>query len=116
MTWVFRYDGTLQCGMGKEIPLDVMQRELEALSVSVEAAEKRPHPNMIPQACGLPTGMCNVFDVGTDDWPREEWPSARGRKSVPAVAAKAVEAQPAPARSAHGEAVMDAGDGVSEKT
>ncbi|NKB16631.1 MAG: hypothetical protein HC774_06900 [Sphingomonadales bacterium] len=38
--------------------------------------------------------------AGTVFLAREEWAKPRGRKSGPAVAAKAVEAQPVPARSA----------------
>lgn len=61
--WFYKLDGTQQCGQGAEVPLAVMQREIEAIvgAGNVAKAEKKTHPNMWPQMCGLPTGQTNRF-------------------------------------------------------
>ena len=38
---VFRYDGSLQCGMGQAVPLDEMAKELTAINIKVLSSEKR---------------------------------------------------------------------------
>ncbi len=58
---VYRYDGTLQCGMGKRIPLEDMQKELKDIPILSSA-----HLNdglMRIQLCGSPTGDANVFEI-----------------------------------------------------
>ncbi len=62
---VYRYDGTLQCGMGKRIPLEEQQAELKSLKVISTA-----HLNdglMRVQLCGSPTGDANVFEIAEED-------------------------------------------------
>lgn len=58
---VFKYDGSLQCGMGKAISLSDMQKELTGLAVY--SAENKPDGLMHIQACGTPTGRANVFEI-----------------------------------------------------
>jgi hypothetical protein len=58
---VYRYDGTLQCGMGKRIPLEDMQKEFKGIPILSSA-----HLNdglMRIQLCGSPTGDANVFEI-----------------------------------------------------
>jgi hypothetical protein len=58
---VYRYDGTLQCGMGKRIPIEEMQKELKDIPILSSA-----HLNdglMRIQLCGSPTGDANVFQI-----------------------------------------------------
>jgi hypothetical protein len=58
---VYRYDGTLQCGMGKRIPLEEMQKDLKDIPILSAA-----HLNdglMRVQLCGSPTGDANVFEI-----------------------------------------------------
>jgi len=58
---VYRYDGTLQCGMGKRIALEEMQKDLKEIPVISSA-----HLNdglMRIQLCGSPTGDANVFEI-----------------------------------------------------
>ncbi len=58
---VYRYDGTLQCGMGKRIPIEEMQKELKDIPVLSSA-----HLNdglMRIQLCGSPTGDANVYEI-----------------------------------------------------
>ena len=58
---VYRYDGTLQCGMGKRISIEEMQKDLKDIPVISSA-----HLNdglMRIQLCGSPTGDANVFEI-----------------------------------------------------
>jgi hypothetical protein len=65
--WIFAPDGTLQCGMGQEIPLDEAKAALEKRGVRVLAAEKRHLPMMIVALCGAPTGAVNAFEISDAD-------------------------------------------------
>ncbi len=58
---VFKYDGSLQCGMGKAIPAAEMQKELEG--ITVYSAENKPDGLMHIQVCGSPTGRANVYEI-----------------------------------------------------
>ena len=62
---VYRYDGTLQCGMGKRIPIEEIQKELKDISII-----SNMHINdglMRIQLCGSPTGDANVFEIAESD-------------------------------------------------
>jgi len=67
---VFRYDGSLQCGMGQAVPLDEMAKELTAANIRVLSSEKRVVPGFIIALCGAPTGIANVYEIAKDDLPR----------------------------------------------
>src|SRR5713226_6910751 len=67
---VFRYDGSLQCGMGQAVPLDEMAKELTAVNITVFSSEKRVVPGFIIALCGAPTGLANVYQIAKDDLPR----------------------------------------------
>jgi hypothetical protein len=67
---VFRYDGSLQCGMGQAVPLDEMAKELTAANIKVLSSEKRVVPGFIIALCGAPTGIANVYEIAKDDLPR----------------------------------------------
>jgi hypothetical protein len=67
---VFRYDGSLQCGMGQAVPLDEMAKELTAANIKVLSSEKRVVPGFIIALCGAPTGIANVYEIAKDDVPR----------------------------------------------
>lgn len=60
---VWRLDGSLQCGMGKEIPLEAMANELQTAGISVISMKKERVPYMIPAVCGAPTGWANVYEI-----------------------------------------------------
>lgn len=60
-TKVFKYDGTLQCGMGKAISISDMQKELTG--IVVYSAENKNDGLMRIQVCGAPTGKANVFEI-----------------------------------------------------
>jgi hypothetical protein len=67
---VFRYDGSLQCGMGHAVPLDEMGKELTAVNIKVLSSEKSVVSGLIIALCGAPTGMANVYEIAKDDLPR----------------------------------------------
>jgi hypothetical protein len=64
---VFRYDGSLQCGMGQAVPLEDMAKELAAAHITVLTSEKRVVPGFIIALCGAPTGLANVYEIAADD-------------------------------------------------
>ena len=57
---VFRYDGSLQCGMGQAVPLDDMAKELTAVNIRVLSSEKRLVSGFIIAQCGAPNGIAKV--------------------------------------------------------
>lgn len=66
--WVWRHDGTLQCGLGQEETLDEARAAL-ATVIGADAilnAEKRTLPGAVITLCGAPTGQVNAFEL-TDD-------------------------------------------------
>jgi len=67
---IFRYDGSLQCGMGQVVSLEEMARELAAANIKVLSSEKRVVSGLIIALCGAPTGMANVYEIAKDDLPR----------------------------------------------
>src|SRR6266853_1340454 len=67
---VFRYDGSLQCGMGQAVPLDEMAKELTAANIRILSSEKRVVSGFIIALCGAPTGIANVYEIAKDDFPR----------------------------------------------
>jgi len=66
--WVYRPDGTLQCGQGQEESLEKSKQALEKLGAKVEASEKRDLPVFIITLCGAPTGKVNAHRISAKDW------------------------------------------------
>ena len=66
--FVYKYDGSLQCGMGKVIPLDAMVKELEGIKII--SKESRHDGLMHIQACGTITGQANVYEIPKKDFPQ----------------------------------------------
>lgn len=58
---VYKYDGSLQCGMGSAIPLDTMARELK--NIKIFSKESKEDGLMRIQLCGSPTGKANVYEI-----------------------------------------------------
>lgn len=58
---VFKYDGSLQCGMGKPIAISEMQKELTG--ITIYSAENKADNLMHIQMCGSPTGHANVYEI-----------------------------------------------------
>ena len=63
--WVWRHDGTLQCGMGQEEMLDEAREQLATIigDDDIVSGEKRTLPSMIITLCGAPTGQVNAFEL-----------------------------------------------------
>jgi hypothetical protein len=59
--YVYKPDGSLQCGPAKGLSLEEMERQLRG--VPVLSRDKRPDGRMHIQVCGSPTGLINVFEV-----------------------------------------------------
>jgi hypothetical protein len=64
---VFMYDGTLQCGMGEEIPLEQMAEALRTKGIEVIESRKGTDGLMHISVCGASTGAINVFTINRDD-------------------------------------------------
>lgn len=62
---VYKYDGSLQCGMGKSVAAKDMQTELAGIKV-LSAINKNDGLMRI-QLCGSPTGNANVFEIAKED-------------------------------------------------
>ncbi len=58
---VYKYDGSLQCGLGKAVPLEEMEKELEG--IPVVSRVNRPDGLMHIQVCGQPTGQVNAYEI-----------------------------------------------------
>ncbi len=63
--YVYKADGSLQCGQGKKIELNEMKKQLD--SIEVFSADNKHDGLMRVQMCGQPTGNCNVYEVKASD-------------------------------------------------
>jgi hypothetical protein len=66
---VYKYDGTLQCGMGHEIPLDEMAKELETAGIDVVTNRKGTDGLNHISVCGASTGTTNVYVIDRRAFP-----------------------------------------------
>lgn len=63
--YVYKNDGSLQCGMGQSIPLSEMSQELGEIKVY---SSSNKHDGMMHiQVCGSSTGRINVFEIAESD-------------------------------------------------
>jgi len=62
---VYKSDGSLQCGMGKKIPLETMEKELKGIQIFSKS--NRNDGLMRIQVCGAPTGDANVYEIKKED-------------------------------------------------
>ena len=69
---VYKYDGTLQCGLGQQIPLAQMAEGLESAGIAVSASRKANDGLAHIAVCGASTGAINVYTI-----PRESLDDAR---------------------------------------
>lgn len=63
--FVYKPDGTLQCGQGQKIEPNEMKKQLG--SIEVFSGENKHDGLMRVQMCGHPTGQCNVFQIKASD-------------------------------------------------
>lgn len=67
---VYKYDGSLQCGRGKEISPEVMARELTENGVEVKSSRKGSDGRMHIAMCGASNGRLNVYTIPAESLPR----------------------------------------------
>lgn len=65
--FVYKYDGSLQCGQGRKIPLKEMAGQLEGIKIF--SMKNKPDGLMHIQVCGSPSGFANVYEVGKSSLP-----------------------------------------------
>lgn len=75
--FVYKPDGSLQCGTAKGLSLEEMEKQLRGIPVL--SRDKRPDGKMHIQVCGSPTGMINVFEIDETHLKEAE---ARGFKKL----------------------------------
>lgn len=63
--FVYKPDGSLQCGLGDKIDLNTMKKSLG--KIEVFSAENKHDGLMRTQVCGSPTGYNNVYEIDTND-------------------------------------------------
>jgi hypothetical protein len=111
---VYKYDGTLQCGLGKESPLDAMADELTGAGVQVLAGGKSKDGLDHVAVCGASTGTINVYTI-----PRDSLPIAEKIGFEPLVTRELVERikpQNRPVEGPQGMAPLQRLIGPSERT
>lgn len=64
---IYMYDGTLQCGMGGEIPLAEMADALRAQRIEVLESRKGTDGLAHIAVCGASTGAINIFTIKRED-------------------------------------------------
>jgi len=62
---VYKPDGSLQCGQGKAISAQDMQKDLKTIKVYSSAT--KVDGMMRIQVCGAPTGSSNVYEIDRKD-------------------------------------------------
>ena len=62
---VYKYDGSLQCGMGRVFPLKEMSSQLAG--IKIYSMISRPDGLMHITVCGSPTGQANVYEIEKKD-------------------------------------------------
>jgi hypothetical protein len=67
---IYKYDGSLQCAMGKGLSPEEMEKDLG--SVKALSRNKRSDGLMHIQVCGQPTGMVNVYEINSKSLPDAE--------------------------------------------
>jgi hypothetical protein len=63
--FVYKPDGSQQCGMGEKMNLIDMKKQLGKIEVF---SQESKHDGMMRiQVCGQPTGQCNVYEIAQKD-------------------------------------------------
>ncbi len=63
--FVFKYDGSLQCGQGQAIPIAEMAKQLDGIKIYSQV--NRGDGLMHIQVCGSTTGQANVYEIAETD-------------------------------------------------
>lgn len=65
LIFVFKYDGSQQCGLGNAVSVEQMAKELE--SIKIRRMEKRSDGLLRAQGCGMPSGQANIYEISKED-------------------------------------------------
>jgi hypothetical protein len=68
--FVYKPDGSLQCGMAKGTVPEEMEKELSGIQVF--SRSNRPDGKMHIQVCGSPTGRVNVYEIPSSSFKEVE--------------------------------------------
>jgi hypothetical protein len=63
--YVYKADGSLQCGQGQKLSPEEMKKQLG--EIETFSAENKHDGLMRVQMCGQPTGTCNVYQIKAMD-------------------------------------------------
>ena len=63
--FVYKSDGSLQCGQGEKNDINLMKKDLGAIEIF--SAENKHDGMMRIQVCGAPTGYSNVYEINNND-------------------------------------------------
>ena len=63
--FIYKPDGSLQCGQGEKIELNIMKKELG--KIEIFNSENKNDGMMRIQVCGAPTGFNNVYEINQSD-------------------------------------------------
>ena len=64
-TFVYKADGSLQCGQGEKTEIAAMRKDLG--NIEVFSSENKHDGMMRVQVCGAPTGYSHVFEISKSD-------------------------------------------------
>jgi hypothetical protein len=64
---VYMLDGTLSCGVGTEIPLEVMAKKLTGAGINIVSQHKSTDGLAHITVCGSITGAVNTYEIATSD-------------------------------------------------
>ena len=62
---VYKPDGSLQCGQGRAIPLNEMEKDLKG--IKTYSSINKNDGMMRIQVCGSPTGNSNIYEIDRKD-------------------------------------------------
>jgi hypothetical protein len=65
---IYKADGSLQCNMGKRVPILDMKKQLKGITIFSQATLN--DGLMRIQVCGAPTGESHVFEIAESDLQR----------------------------------------------
>lgn len=65
--FVFKADGTLQCGKSHGVSLHSMEQELRSAGIKVFSSRKGYDGREGIALCGTPTGQINVYEIASSD-------------------------------------------------
>lgn len=63
--FVFKADGTKQCGIGSATTVQQMAQELG--DIKIVSQENKSDGKLYPMVCGAPTGKINVYEIPERD-------------------------------------------------